>query len=151
MIAPTPRFRSTVAKAPPTCYVLAMPPQNNLPPDFWTRLAEAEISTTLRALPAPLRARLQELPIQLQDHPASTGLPACDHDLLGLFEGPCYGDPALDLTPLAPTITLFLDNLRAETGNDPIRFRQEVRTTLLHEIGHFLGLDEDDLLARDLQ
>jgi predicted Zn-dependent protease with MMP-like domain len=140
-----------VAKPPPPCYVLHMPPQQHLPPDFWTRLAEAEIQATLRALPPPLRAQLDDLPILLLDHPARAGRDACDHDLLGLFEGPCYRDQHCELDALAPTITLFLDNLRDETSEDPPRFRQEVRTTLLHEIGHYLGLDESDLLARDLQ
>jgi predicted Zn-dependent protease with MMP-like domain len=124
----------------------------NLPPAFWTRLAEAEIQNTLRDLPAPLRERLRDLPILLQDLPG-TALPADGEpdDLLGLFEGPCYGESSQPFDTLAPTITLFLKNLRAETGDDPTRFRQEVRTTLLHEIGHYLGLDEDDLLTRDLQ
>jgi predicted Zn-dependent protease with MMP-like domain len=43
-----------------------------------------------------------------------------------------------------------VENLRDEAEDDPTRFRQEVRTTLLHEIGHFLGLDEDGLSDRGL-
>jgi predicted Zn-dependent protease with MMP-like domain len=128
-----------------------MPPKQHLPPEFWFRLAEAEVQATMRALPAPLRERLQDLPILLQDHPSAALLAdGLTSDLLGLFEGPCYGEAA-QLATLVPTITLFLTNLRAESGDDHALFRQEVRTTLLHEIGHFLGLDEDDLLARDLQ
>ena len=47
-------------------------------------------------------------------------------------------------------IRLFIENLRDEAEDDPERFRQEVRTTLLHELGHYLGLDEDELERRNL-
>jgi len=65
--------------------------------------------------------------------------------------GPCHGERDRDVSILPPTITLFLANLRDEAGDDPAIFRQEVRTTLLHEIGHYLGLDEDGLIARGLE
>jgi predicted Zn-dependent protease with MMP-like domain len=119
--------------------------------DIWYRLADAETRTTLQSLPADLRARAASLPILFEDRPSRAlredGWP---DDLLGLFEGPAYGEAAAaaDFTP--PAIRLFVGNLRAETGDDPAAFRQEVRTTLLHEIGHYLGLDEDDLAARQL-
>jgi predicted Zn-dependent protease with MMP-like domain len=51
---------------------------------------------------------------------------------------------------MPPGIRLFIENLRDEAGDDPSAFRQEVRTTLLHEIGHYLGMDEDDLAARQV-
>ena len=120
----------------------------NHAPDFWFRLAEAEVRSTLQALPAALR----EVPVLFEDRPGrhllDEGWP---DDLLGLFEGPCHGERAADVSTMPPTITLFLENLRDETDEDPEAFRQEVRTTLLHEIGHYLGLEEDELSARDLE
>ena len=47
-------------------------------------------------------------------------------------------------------IHLYIENLRDEAQDSPARFRQEVRTTLLHEIGHYLGLDEQALARRGL-
>lgn len=121
-------------------------------PEFWLRLAEAEVHSAMQALPADLRESLREVPVLIEDRP---GQPLLDDgwpdDLLGLFEGACHGERAGDLSTTPPTITLFIDNLRAETDDDPEAFRQEVRTTLLHEIGHYLGLEEDDLSARDLE
>ncbi|MEI8242206.1 MAG: metallopeptidase family protein [bacterium] len=123
-----------------------------LHPDTWLKLAEAEINSTLQALPADLRERLRDVPVLLEGRPGpqlmAEGWP---DDLLGLFDGPCHGERSSDVSTQPPTITLFLENLRDETADNPAAFRQEVRTTLLHEIGHYLGLDEDGLIARDLE
>jgi predicted Zn-dependent protease with MMP-like domain len=48
-------------------------------------------------------------------------------------------------------IILFLDNILEQADGDPAAFRAEVRDTLLHELGHYLGLDEDDLIDRGLE
>lgn len=125
---------------------------NNRLAKTWVRLAEAEVHSTLQALSADLRNRLQDVPILFENRPGPQLLEdGWPDDLLGLFEGPCHGERALDVSTVPPAITLFLENLRAETADDPAAFRQEVRTTLLHEIGHYLGLDEDGLIARDLE
>ena len=51
---------------------------------------------------------------------------------------------------MPPQIILFLQNLWVFVRGDEALFREEVRTTLLHELGHYLGLDEDDLTERGL-
>ncbi len=71
-------------------------------------------------------------------------------DTLGLFTGPAFGDEEQSVSPLPPQIILFLENLwDFAEGNEEI-FRAEVRTTYLHELGHYLGLDEDELTERGL-
>jgi predicted Zn-dependent protease with MMP-like domain len=47
-------------------------------------------------------------------------------------------------------IELFLENLWDFADGDHKVFCDEVRITYLHELGHFLGWDEDDLAAREL-
>jgi len=125
---------------------------NDSPSKVWVRLAEATVRQTMQELPADLRARLHDVPILFENRPGpqlqEDGWP---DDLLGLFEGPCHGERALDVSVQPPAITLFLENLQAEANGDSAIFRQEVRTTLLHEIGHYLGLDENDLIARNLE
>jgi predicted Zn-dependent protease with MMP-like domain len=44
-----------------------------------------------------------------------------------------------------------LENLRDFAEGDEVIFREEVRTTFLHELGHYLGLDEDELTERGLE
>jgi len=125
---------------------------NDQLPEVWVRLAEAAVGSTMQALPADLRDRLRDVPILFENRPGPQLLEdGWPDDLLGLFEGPCHGERDTDNSILPPTITLFLANLRDEAGDDTAIFRQEVRTTLLHEIGHYLGLDEDGLVARDLE
>jgi predicted Zn-dependent protease with MMP-like domain len=50
---------------------------------------------------------------------------------------------------LPPTITLFRNNLERMAA-DREQIIEELRITLFHEIGHFLGLDEEDLAERGL-
>jgi predicted Zn-dependent protease with MMP-like domain len=49
-----------------------------------------------------------------------------------------------------PRIRLFLTNLWYWVEEDEEDFRKEVTTTFLHELGHFLGWEEDDLTERGL-
>jgi predicted Zn-dependent protease with MMP-like domain len=51
---------------------------------------------------------------------------------------------------MQPQVILFLGNLWDEVEGDVELFLSEVRTTYLHELGHYLGLDEDDLADRGL-
>jgi predicted Zn-dependent protease with MMP-like domain len=118
----------------------------------WYALADREAQQVLRALPPDLRAGVAGLVITLDPRPAPDEEQEAGDDeaLLGLFCGPAYADPDDGGEPLPAAVRLFVENLRDEAGDDPARFRREVRTTLLHELGHFLGLDEAALAQRDL-
>ena len=70
-------------------------------------------------------------------------------DTLGLFTGPEFADEG-DV-PLPPQIILFLENLWDFAAEDEVVFQEEVRTTFLHELGHYLGLDEGELTERGLE
>ena len=113
------------------------------------RLALEEIETTLEELPAPLREQANQLPVILERVPnielQAEGIEA---DTLGLFTGSEMGDE--DSTILPSQIILFLENLWIFAEADEEVFCDEVRTTFLHELGHFLGLGEDDLTERGL-
>jgi predicted Zn-dependent protease with MMP-like domain len=70
-------------------------------------------------------------------------------DTLGLFTGAEFADEGN--VPLPPQIILFLENLWDFAEGDEEIFRDEVQTTYLHELGHYLGLDEDELTGRGLE
>ncbi|MBX7211948.1 MAG: metallopeptidase family protein [Verrucomicrobiaceae bacterium] len=76
--------------------------------------------------------------------------PELDADLLGLFEGCSRLDGDPETPEDLPRIRLFLDNLWDHAEGDPRVFRDELRITLLHELGHYLGLDEDQVAALGL-
>jgi len=106
---------------------------------------EAAAERVLTELPAELRSRLGDVPVVVAEVPASedvqTGL---DPRSLGLFEGTPLGEQG-NASPGGPTrIVLFRANL-ARVAADAESAAEEVRTTVLHEVGHFLGLDEEAL------
>ena len=113
-------------------------------------LALAEVDATLAALPAPLREPAAKLPVTFERTP-NRGLQAdgIEPDTLGLFTGPAFADE--EHSTLPPQIILFLANLWDMAEDDEKIFREEVRTTYLHELGHYLGLDEDELTERGLE
>jgi predicted Zn-dependent protease with MMP-like domain len=118
----------------------------------WDKLHElalAEIEATLAELPKPLRAQARELPVTFE-HKPNAGLQAdgIEEDTLGLFTGAELADGSAEVLP--PQIILFLENLWDYAEGDEKVFCNEVHTTFLHELGHFLGLDEDDLTERGL-
>lgn len=116
-----------------------------------TALAEHEVRNTLSRLPPPLRERAAKIPVQFEPAPSdelvADGL---DPDILGVFVGEDLMESYSAPPELPPQIILFLDNILDFAEDDADVFRQEVRTTYLHEIGHYLGLDEGDLEARAL-
>ncbi len=124
----------------------------NWPP--WNTLldeAQAEVALTLDGLPADLRERAEALPVIYEPHPNDDLVAdGVDDDLLGLFVGEELSDIGATAIPLPAQILLFLDNIWDYADGDKKRFLEEVRTTYLHELGHYLGLDEDDLDARGL-
>jgi predicted Zn-dependent protease with MMP-like domain len=113
-------------------------------------LALTEVEATLEVLPKPLRERAEKLPVTFERQP-NAGLQAdgIEADTLGLFTGPEFADEGN--VPMPPQIILFLENLWGFAKGDEGIFRGEVRTTFLHELGHYLGLDEDELTERGLE
>jgi len=113
-------------------------------------LALAEVEATLAALPTPLRERAAKLPVTFERAP-NAGLQAdgIEADTLGLFTGAEFAEEGN--VPMPPQIILFLENLWDFAEGDEEIFRDEVHTTYLHELGHYLGLDEDELTERGLE
>ena len=121
--------------------------------DHWDKLralALDEVEATLKELPEPLRERARVVPVTFERVP-NAGLQAdgIEADTLGLFVGPDFADE--QSVPMPPQIILFLDNLWDQAEQDADWFLDEVHTTYLHELGHYLGLDEDDLTERGLE
>ncbi len=71
-------------------------------------------------------------------------------DTLGLFVGEAFPEAFAGIHDLPPQILLFLENIWSYAEQQIPAYREEIRRTYLHELGHYLGLDESDLTARDL-
>lgn len=118
------------------------PPPRLTPEQFEAVVAEAALE-----LPPEFQLTLEETAVVIDPMPtaAIVGAPESGHppDILGLFVGAALGERGGALTPeLPPTIFLFQRNLeRASRTREELR--DEIRTTLYHELGHALGFDED--------
>ena len=119
----------------------------------WEKLCDialSEVEMTLEALPEPLRERAEKLPVIFERQPnAELQADGIEADTLGLFTGAEFIEENDVLLP--PQIILFLENIWSLVEADEKHFCEEVRTTFLHELGHYLGLDEDELTERGLE
>lgn len=115
-------------------------------------LAEEEVRLLQGQLPAPLRARARAVPVCFAERPTrAQQADGIDADLLGLFVGLPFPEADSGTVDVPPQIHLFLRNLWDEVAGDVDELREEIRTTYLHELGHYLGLEEEDLWDRHLE
>ncbi len=110
---------------------------------------DALVERSVRELPAAIRRRLDELPVLVQPLPTRDMLtaeePPLAPDLLGLFVGRHIFVSSTSAPPSAPgAIYLFRRNLLRACA-DLEELEREVGITVRHEVGHLMGLDEDEL------
>ena len=109
---------------------------------------EALVDRALAGIPAPYREALREVAILIEDEPSPEQLRENDlgpHDgLYGLYEGVPRTEYAADWSTSPNRITLFRLPLEDDFP-DPIELEDEVRVTVLHELAHHLGIDDERL------
>jgi len=116
---------------------------------------DAKVKEAVDSLPEEFREVLENATITVEDIPSDADLRAEPGSLspesLGLFRGRALGEGSVfDPYAFPPEIFLYRRNvLRA--ARTPQEVVQEIRTTVLHEVGHYLGLDEEDLAERGLE
>jgi len=101
---------------------------------------------TLEEMPEQFRELLGNVPIVVTDRPAQADVEAgLGPPALGLFNGAPHGESGSTAdVPGVTEIVLFRQNLERVAADDD-DLRDEIRITLLHEAGHFFGLDEEGL------
>jgi len=96
------------------------------------------VAAALDSLPPHLAAALDNIAVVVEDeHPE-------DPDLFGLYEGTPLPERDDMAGALPDRITIFRLPLEDEF-DDPAELEREIRITVLHELGHYFGLDEDRL------
>ena len=97
---------------------------------------ENHVRAALDELPPHIAEALQNVAVVVEDENPE------DPDLLGLYHGvplPERGDMA---GALPDKISIYRIPLE-ESFPDPGELREEIRITVLHELAHYFGLDED--------
>ena len=93
--------------------------------DFDERVRQA-----LDALPPDLARALENVAVVVEDENVQ------EPDLLGLFEEAPY---------MPAKVTIYRRPLEEDFGHDPARLEHEIRVTVLHELAHYFGIDEERL------
>jgi predicted Zn-dependent protease with MMP-like domain len=102
---------------------------------------EDHVRRVLDSLPADLRQAMSNVEIVVEDENAE------DPDLFGLYLGiPLVDRGAESYAGVLPDkIAIYRIPLEEEFGDDPEVLEDEIRITVLHEIAHHFGIDEDRL------
>ena len=122
-------------------------------PEAWLmETARQVVAAAQRRLPPEIRPLAEAVPVSLEAVPSeAVRAEGWEPDILGLFVGHAHLGEHADLQPLPPQILLFLENIWDYAEGDEGAYRDEVRLTYLHELGHYLGWDEDELTRRGLE
>ena len=91
---------------------------------------EEHVKQALDALPPELARGLKNVAVVIEEENPQ------EPDLLGLFEEAPY---------MPAKVTIYQRPLEADFGVDPELLEQEIRITVLHELAHYFGIDEERL------
>ena len=103
---------------------------------------------TLDSLPEEFRSRIQNVAILVEDFPPNQSSPRPGQQrrlLLGIFHGvPATKKSVFDFSAGPAHIVLYQKNIEAVCSSEA-EVRRQIRQTLIHEIGHYFGLTEEQL------
>jgi predicted Zn-dependent protease with MMP-like domain len=110
---------------------------------------EELVERALAELPAQFAAFLEEVPLEIRRRPTVKQLRRLgledDELLLGLYDGVPLTERSVEHSGMRPTVIyIFKEDVELASDSEA-ELIDQVRTTVLHEIGHHFGMDEDDL------
>jgi predicted Zn-dependent protease with MMP-like domain len=97
---------------------------------------EDQVRAALDELPPHIAAALRNVAVVVEDENPE------DRDLLGLYHGVPLPERGDEAGTLPDKISIYRIPLE-EAFPDPEELREEIRITVLHELAHYFGLDED--------
>jgi len=113
-----------------------------------SREFEELVEDALRSLPKRFARLVDNVAIVVEDEPGDDDLDALENDdaeLLGIYRGTALTHRTHDMLPHLPdTIAIFRGPiLRTSRSRDDAV--QQIRETVIHELGHYFGLSDDDM------
>jgi predicted Zn-dependent protease with MMP-like domain len=111
---------------------------------------ETVVGEALDDLPGDLVKHLDNLVVMVEEEPSAddfdeVGLDPHDSELFGLYQGMALPERGATFGPELPDrIVIFRQPLLRSCG-DRVELIREIRDTVVHELGHYFGLDEEDL------
>jgi len=110
---------------------------------------EKLVAKAVEELPEEFLARIENVVIAVEDEPTDedyvlTDTPD-DEDLFGIYRGAMRTEMTWDSLPgLPPQVVVFRGPILRNTGTSREAVR-EIRDTIVHELGHFFGLEDDEM------
>ena len=116
------------------------------------RTFERLVGEVVAALPEPFSDHFENVAVVVEEWPDpdaeseyAAGPDGEETDLLGLYEGVPYGQRQTGYNLVLPDrITIYRGPILAASRTEA-EAREEIRLTVLHEIGHYFGLGDDEL------
>lgn len=109
---------------------------------------ESLVELALASIPEPFASALDEVAVVIDDEPSAEQRREneieADDTLYGLYEGVPRTEWGADWAPVPSRIVLFRLPLEADFA-DPEELADEVWTTVVHELAHHLGIDDERL------
>ena len=116
---------------------------------------DRELEWVLERLPERIHELIEEVPLHVEDHPSPRVMAEMGvrrrNQLCGLYTGIPISERSIQHSGQMPdVVTIFREGiLAAARGYDGRlrrdRLREEIRITVLHELAHHHGIDEDEL------
>jgi len=109
-----------------------------------------EVGRVIDRLPRSFREQLRNVEFVVEQRPSiellrAEGLDPRHDTLYGIYQGvPLPDRSSLDPPLLPDKITIFAEPLLEDFPN-PEELRGEIRLTVLHEIAHYFGMDEEEI------
>ncbi len=116
---------------------------------------EELVGKALISIPKEFRAKFKNIAIIVEDYPNDEVLKYHNirrDQLLGLFVGQTYENQNTFFaipSPYPDTIFIYQKNIESICSFEEDLF-EEIRATIVHEVGHYFGLSEEDLARRNL-
>ena len=106
------------------------------------------VEDALDSLPQEFRSRIRNVAVLVEDMPPNQPSSQSGQQgrlLLGLFHGvPTTKKSIFDLPTGPDYIVLYQKNIEAVCSSEA-RVREQIRLTVIHELGHYFGMDETQL------
>jgi predicted Zn-dependent protease with MMP-like domain len=112
----------------------------------------ALVAEAIDEIPEPFRSHLANVEVVVEDEPSAEllremGMDPRHDTLYGLYEGVPVDERHFDEAPLLPDRIAIYFRPLVRDFRTPAAIRREIRTTIIHEVGHVFGLEDDEIEA----
>jgi predicted Zn-dependent protease with MMP-like domain len=103
------------------------------------------IEDVLDSLPKEFRTRIRNVAVLVEDLPPNQSASRSGRLVMGIFHGvPMTQKSVFDLSTGPDYIVLYQKNIE-EVCSTEAEVLEQIRRTVIHELGHYFGMDEDQL------